>query len=169
VLYDKVLDDIEDEWILRLDSLRQKLDHRFKIIIGCDMVTHNRLCSRYQNSHEIHLLEIRWIDLLADSISKTRSTSCRLTCVSNLDIVNDLLKIKNRDIYKSWFLHQTDLALETISWMYNTPEYFQSQDRGHPNAAGHKLWAELILKKLTFDLLTGSESCSVRPAAGHAP
>jgi lysophospholipase L1-like esterase len=34
--------------------------------------------------------------------------------------------------------------------MASTPEFFERHDLGHPNAQGHQVWADVIIKILTL-------------------
>jgi len=168
-LYELVLDDVEREWIARLEDISQRLDRRFQIIAGCNFAWHTALAQFCQNHYRVKWISTRWLDLLAKHVNKNLPPSVRLTHVDYPEVINQIVGIQDDSAFKRWFLIHSDSALNVINWMASTPEFFEPHDIGHPNVQGHRIWANAVKEVLTFDLLTGSESCSVRPAAGHAP
>ena len=165
--YDRVLDDIEEEWISRLDNFQQKLDPRFKFIVGFDCVWHDRL-SAYCNTHsKISYIKNRWIDLLADSIPKQPAPMSRLAILTNLKDINSIVGIRDETFFKHWFLKQSADSLMIIDWMRRTPEFFDPHDLGHPNAKGHQIWADILLEKIAHFVLQGSESVNTGSSRPH--
>ena len=166
-LYELVLDDIEREWIARLEDICQRLDQRFQIVAGCNFAWHDTLAQFCQNHYRVKWVSTRWLDLLAAKINKLPPPLIRMTHVDAPETVNHIVGISNDSAFKRWFLMHSDPALEVINWMATTPEFFEPHDTGHPNARGHQIWAKAVKEMLTFDL--GVANPSVRPAAGHAP
>lgn len=147
-LYDQVLSDIEDEWTDRLIKIRKKIDPRFKFILGAHYVWHNKLYQRTVDIDGIHWIQNTWIELLASSLSKHPPPRVPITNLSILDSLNGILSIQNLSDYKSWFVNNTDDPNKVHNWFESTPEYFEPHDIGHPNAAGHQIWADVIIEKV---------------------
>jgi lysophospholipase L1-like esterase len=166
-LYELVLDDIEREWIARLEDISQQLDSRFQLVAGCNFAWHDTLAGFCRNHYKVKWIGTRWLDLLADAVDKPRANSIRMTHVDAPEVVNQIVGIKDSSAFKRWFMMHSDSALNVIGWMESTTEFFESHDTGHPNAQGHAVWANAVKEVLTFDL--GVANPSVRPAAGHAP
>jgi len=148
-LYELVLDDVEREWIARLEDISQRLDSRFHIVAGCNFVWHETLAGFCRNHYKVKWIDSSWVDMLAKHVNKAAPAKVRLTHVDSTIMVNTILNINNDTAYKHWFMMHSDRALEVIKWMASTPEFFEQHDLGHPNSIGHKLWSDCILKTLS--------------------
>lgn len=148
-LYDMVLDDIEKEWTIRLNNICHALDGRFQIIAGCNFAWHSRLIDFCVNHDRIQWINSRWLDLLAIEANKAAPHMIRLVHVEYLALVNQIIGLQDKSAFKLWFVKHSDPALALINWMANTPEFFEPHDTGHPNAKGHRIWADAIKRLLT--------------------
>jgi hypothetical protein len=155
--YDLVLDDIEKEWIKKLEDICCNLDPRFTIVAGCNFVWQDKLAEFCTRHPRINWVEQSWIDLLAVECNKSPAPHARLTQFSSVEIVNDILKLTDNAAFKQWFLQKSDVSLAVIEWMASTPEFFEPHDLGHPNSCGHKVWVDALLKVPAF-AIKGSES-----------
>lgn len=148
--YNLVLDDVEQQWIQRLDVLRQKLHARFRIVVGCNFVWHNYLAEFCQSHPRITWVNQSWLELLAQDCNKVPPPRVRLTNIESLSTVNSILAISDSQMYKKWFIENSHDSSEVVNWMRNTLDFFESHDPGHPNARGHMIWSNTIKNLLTF-------------------
>jgi hypothetical protein len=149
--YNKILDDIELEWVTRLKKARQHLDTRFNLLIGSHWAKHSNLLGELlQHVPGITWINERWIDIMAQSINKEPAPDCRLISVTNLEIINNLLQIKNTDCYKTWFIETSTPILKVVAWLENTREYFDRHDTEHPNSKGHEVWSNVVVSKCSL-------------------
>jgi hypothetical protein len=145
-LYDQVCDDIELVWIDRTKKIREKLDSKFQIIAGMNFVWHDRLAQALAAMPGVKFINLSWIELLALSGKLEMPPRASITYLETVDTLNTILNITDRSAYKQWYLNKADQAQAVMDWMANTPMFFGKYDLGHPNAAGHKLWADQIIK-----------------------
>ena len=148
--YNKVLDDVEQEWINTLEEICSLLDNRFTIVAGCNFVWQEKLAKFCSDHTRISWIDQNWIELLAIACNKDNPPRVNLTQFSAVEVLNDILKISDGTAFKQWVLQNSDSALNLMEWMINTPEFFEKHDPGHPNAQGHRVWADAITKILTL-------------------
>jgi hypothetical protein len=146
-LFDTVLDDCEDEWIQRLSDVRTELDPRFEIIIGTNFCWHDRLFSALSGTKRgIRLLPNTWIECLSSSIRPPRIRTTNTVWPKTL---LQILGIAQDNIYKQWIVNEEPKISRLVDSMAKLPEYFCEHDTGHPNSAGHEIWARQILSVIT--------------------
>lgn len=131
--YSSVLDDIEKEWQLKLDQLKESIDPRFKIITGCNFAKPKHI-----------KLDIAdpWISLLGytDHVPT-------LTYVETTITLNQILNISSTDEHKQWLLDHSEMSIKIVDFLKSS-EYICA-DKGHPNFQGHKIWADRILEEIS--------------------
>ena len=148
--YQHVCDDIEQEWIDRLKQIRIKLDRRFQMIIGMNFVWHDRLEAAVKQIAGVNFVNESWIELLAKASGRPAPPRVQLTHFESVKVLNTILSITDQSHYQQWFLERVDSAGAVIDWMANNAVFFEQHDLGHPNAKGHKVWADKIFE-LTSD------------------
>lgn len=136
--YNRVLDDIEQEWIDRLGSIG--FGPNVKVITGFNFAQHNIL-DKYCRENFI-FIDQTWLQLLGYSGQIPRTTR-----VSALAIIHELTEKPINDEYKRWAADTAQPALDVFAWG-RTNSYMVKDDSGHPNKDGHNLWAERILCEL---------------------
>lgn len=141
--YDQMLDDIEQEWITRLQDFRRNLHQRFHIICGQNFIWHERLF-RETSMPGIHWVPNSWVEHLADRSGKSPPPRTRMTSLNQIEVVNSILSIGDLEPWYQWFLRNIDAATEVLAWMGDTPEYFEKHDLGHPNSEAHTVWADVL-------------------------
>lgn len=155
--YDLVCDDIEEEWTRRLLDIRHRLDTRFAIVCGCNFVWHQNIYDSTKLHPGIDWQTRNWIEVLADYINIPPPPRLRYAHMEAVQIIDTIMGITDTGLFKQWFLRYADTATKIMSWMSSQQAFFEPHDLGHPNALGHRLWADAI-KKLLTENHKGSES-----------
>jgi len=149
-LYNTVLSDIEDEWITRIKTIREKIDSRFKFIFGTHFVWHDKLFNETACIDGIYWIQDTWIELLAKSLSKPVPPRVSITDLTYIEPLNSILSLEDLTHYKEWIVNNADDCASVHNFFETTPEYFEPHDIGHPNAAGHLIWANAVIDKIKF-------------------
>ena len=137
--YNSVMVDIEQEWINRLGDVT--FGENVTVVTGFNFVYHYAL-AEYCKQHYIFIDE-PWIKLLG-----WRGLMPITTRASSLKTIHTLTNTPINDYYKKWVSDIAEIAIKLINWMPSNPKYFDEHDPGHPNVAGHRVWAERILYEL---------------------
>jgi hypothetical protein len=147
-----VLNDVENEWVYRLSDIRDRLDKRFKIIIGNNFCWHQKLFEKLHTVSEIKCLPRTWIECIPgpDKIPRIRTTNTSwpqalIDIFRQGNYKNSLLE---PHVLKDWLLEvQPDIAKLSKS-LAERQNYFCTYEKGHPNALGHAIWADEIIAEL---------------------
>jgi lysophospholipase L1-like esterase len=145
-LYDRVLDDIEQEWIDRLVIFRKNLHPRFQVICGQNFIWNERIVRETEKIDGIHWIKNNWIEHLAMHLGKSAPARTRIVGLHHIETINTILNLTDLSAWKEWFLkHAEDVRSVTV-WLAETHEFFDKHDIAHPNAAGHSIWADAVYK-----------------------
>ena len=156
--YQHVCDDIEQLWIDRLQQARIKIDPRFRIVVGMNFIWHDRLEAAVKEINGIDFIDESWIEVLAKASNcKAPPRAPNATHLDAVGMLNTILSISDQSHYKRWYLEHAETAMAIMNWMANNPVFFEEHDLGHPNAAGHALWANKIVE-LTLKIPSGHDS-----------
>ena len=141
-LFHTVLDDVEHEWACRLLQARSLLDPRFSIIIGTNFCWHQKLLLDLDAVPGLVCLPRSWIECLPgdESIPRIRTTNRAWT-----DTLLDIIDHQDRKVCKDWVLQTESGITQLFASMRSRKKYFPEHDPGHPNAQGHRLWADALL------------------------
>ena len=143
-LYELILDDIEREWTERLIDISNRLDTRFKIVVGTNFVTHLHLNQRLDQQTRIQRIQSSWIELLGCPVQT------RLISINHLDTVSGILNLSNALGLKHWTVKNSQGAIDIKEYMATNTQYFDPHDQLHPNQAGHRIWAKQIIEVLAL-------------------
>lgn len=142
-LYELILNDIEREWLDRLIAIGNKLDSRFKIIVGTNFVYHPMIEQQLITQSRILYINKSWLELLGCQ------TRARLISTEHLDTVGQILPINNTGL-KQWIVKHGQPAIDIKDYMAKNKKYFDPHDTLHPNQLGHTVWADKIIEVLTL-------------------
>lgn len=136
--YNSVLDDIEQEWIDRLNSI--KFPDTVKVVAGFNFAWHDRLAEFCKQ--QFTFIDQPWTTLLGNPNKLPRTSR-----VSALETIHTLTGVPVGDSYKQWAVDTISRFNSLLDWSEQSA-YFDAHDTGHPNPAGHYVWAERILCEL---------------------
>lgn len=148
-LYDQVLLDCEMEWADRLVSLSNVADSRYTIFVGKNFVWHEHLYQKLKK-YNVYVADSNWIEVLARFQNMDLPFRANLVSSFTLDNVyeiNNLLEIRDDREFKNWCVLQIENGLKVTDWLERSPMNLKQHTK-HPNAQGHKIWAEYILNCL---------------------
>jgi hypothetical protein len=150
--YNQLLTDIEMHWAKQILELQKKLDQRYTVFLGYNFVWNKLLTEKLSNT-SIILAESNWIEVLADYQNLPRPIRTNLVCgwiFKFIDSVHEILARPTTTAFKSWALPLIDQANLVNQWLDNSPMNGKKASK-HPNAEGHAVWANYILKRLSND------------------
>jgi lysophospholipase L1-like esterase len=141
-LFDRVLDDVEQEWIQRLQQSRALLDPRFSIVIGMNFCWHQLLFQDIGQIPGIQCLPRTWIECLPGEHVVPRIRTTNLTWP---DTLLKYLGYKDTTACKQYILDTEPEILRLFHNLRDRHSYFPQDDPGHPNASAHRIWADALL------------------------
>ena len=147
--YENLLLDIERYWIRQIDSFLEKTDSRFQVVLTQNFVWH--LETERQLKDRVKILDLNWIECLADAQQLPRPIRTNLVTgwiFRAVDSVHDILNITDRNEFKQWSLPYLDRANQVNKWLDSSPVNYEKSASKHPNATGHQIWADYIMKNL---------------------
>lgn len=146
--YETLLTDIEKYWIRQIESFIEKTDSRFNVVVTHNFVWHPEVERLLKD--RVKFLDLTWIECLADSQKMPRPI--RTTLVTGwifdlVDSVHNILNITDKTEFKQWALPYLDRANQVNEWLDASPMNHKKASK-HPNAEGHQVWADYIMKNL---------------------
>lgn len=149
--YDRILIDTENFWVQQIKNSLNKMDSRYHVIIGQNFVWHQPLVE--QLSPLVNVLDLNWIECMADAQGLPRPIRTNLVTgwiFNTMNSVHDIVQLSNTTEFKKWALPKIELANKVNEWLDLSPMNYK-KDSKHPNANGHRVWADYILKRLSND------------------
>lgn len=121
-----------------IDSITDSVkDYDFiRLLIGNNFVDHcgPTLCGI--------TMDKTWLELITE---KTNIEKCHIVSSSSFDRLHSLIdSVGDKEHYLLWISEIMDIATRRQKLLFNSSLI----KRGHPNAAGHKLWANYIIEYL---------------------
>lgn len=144
-LFPRVLADIENEWIQRITDVRDRLDQRFSIILGSNFCWHQRCHDVLGNTPGITYLSRSWLECFPGVVEIPRVTTVNQVWSQTL---SSILRIVDTELHKRWLLEIAPATSSLFVALESRGEYFCPHDPGHPNAMGHRIWANEILSAI---------------------
>lgn len=146
--YETLLTDIEKYWVRQISGFLEKTDSRFKVVITQNFVWNTEV--ERQLRDKVMFLDLNWIECLADSQQLPRPIRTNLVTgwiFDLIDSVHNILNISDKTEFKTWSLPYLDRANQVNQWLDSSPMNHKKASK-HPNAAGHLIWADYIMKNL---------------------
>jgi hypothetical protein len=146
--YETLLTDIEKYWVRQIDSFLEKIDSRFKVVLTQNFVWNLEV--ERQLKDRVKFLDLNWIECLADSQQLPRPIRTNLVTgwiFDLVDSVHNILNISDKTEFKMWSLPYLDRANQVNKWLDSSPMNHKKASK-HPNAEGHGVWADYIMKNL---------------------
>ena len=148
-LYDQYLIDMESFWIKQISKITQIAPSNLKLFVGYNFVWHHRLHD-YLKAANISTTEKNWIEVLADHQMMCHPPRTNLVCgwiFDTVQKVNKIADISDDKIFKEWAIPFIAKANDVNAWLDSSAMNYKKATK-HPNAEGHKIWAEHILKSI---------------------
>lgn len=147
-LYDRYLWDMESFWIKQISNIIEVAPVNLKLFVGYNFVWHHRL-QEYLHINNIASTGKNWIEVLADHQMMSPPPRTNLVCgwiFDTLQKINNIAGIIDNNIFKQWAVPLIVKANDVNVWLDSSA--MNSQASKHPNAQGHQIWAEHILKSI---------------------
>ena len=145
--YQTLLDNIEDHWVKQITELVELGDTRFTYFVGQNFVWHSMYRRLPAN---IITTDRNWIEVLADYQGLPWPVRTNLVTGWVFDLFdesNNISGIKDRRFFKEFVLPYIERANLVNQWLDSSKLNGKVSSK-HPNALGHKLWADHILERL---------------------
>lgn len=157
-MYDAILVNIQQYWFSQIEKLISLGDKRFVFFVGQNFVWHD-FYNSLTTLPNVIITDSNWIELLADKQNLPRPIRTNLVTgwiFDTFDLVNQEMKITDLTYFKKYTAPLIEKALLVNKWL-DTSKLNYKRESKHPNADGHRIWADHIFQKIqshtTKDLL----------------
>jgi lysophospholipase L1-like esterase len=148
-LYHLILETIEQHWSSQLQQLVDLSDDRFIFFVGQNFVWHT-IYNKLSNIPRVIITDVNWIEVLADAQNLPRPIRTNIVTRFSFDTFHDAnTQMSTTDLtyFKDYCLPLIAKAIEVNKWLDRSPMNYKKASK-HPNAEGHKLWANHIFHQL---------------------
>ena len=145
--YRVLLEKIELRWAEQIQNLLGLSDDRFVYFVGQNFVWHPKYD---QLPDRVLITDQNWIEVLADYQKLPRPIRTTMVTGWIFDTfkkANDISGIKDHSIFKEFVLPYIEKANLVNQWLDSSNLNGKVASK-HPNAVGHRLWAEHIINRL---------------------
>lgn len=147
--YNQVLADIEQFWVDRIKQIMSIMDSRYVTVVGQNFVWHNNVYASLKDSAVVP--ELNWIECIADAQGLNKPNRTPLVTGWVFDGLEESTRrgtgLRSGYKFKSWAIPLLEQATEVNAWLDTSPMNYDKASK-HPNADGHRVWANYILNNL---------------------